>query len=241
MGDGSSQSGEAGGKVAFIVLCQGHSGTTLLASLLDSHPEITCFDELFNDNSNQRRAFRLSGFDDPREYFRDLVRTTDSRAVGLKLPVANMRKYHPDAIELLRDPELRVIRLRRNLLAKIVSQRLTASMEGRRRHLRPYGARQVTLDPRPSLRLLRDLEFENRILDELARGHPTVQLTYEELLADPAIEHVQRFLGVDPRPLKSEEVKRRTTPLSETIGNWDEIAAALRGTALERYLDEPAP
>ena len=62
MGDGSSQLPEAGGKVAFVILCQGHSGTTLLASLLDSHPAITCFDELFNDNSNHERAFRRSGF-----------------------------------------------------------------------------------------------------------------------------------------------------------------------------------
>jgi hypothetical protein len=35
-------------------------------------------------------------------------------------------------------------------------------------------------------------------------------------------------------------VKRRTVPLSETIENWDEIAALLRGTAHERYVDEPA-
>ena len=86
-----------------------------------------------------------------------------------------------------------------------------------------------------------EVEFENRILDELAHRNPTLHLTYEELLADPGIEHVQRFLGVEPRPLTSGEVKRRTTPLSETIRNWDDIVAELRGTKLERYLQDPSP
>src|SRR5438093_4907832 len=156
MGDRSSQHREAARKAAFVILCQGHSGTTLLASLLDSHPEITCFDELFNDH--HKRGFLQSGFDDPGEYFRDLVRVTDSPVVGLKLPWANMRRYHPDAIKLLRDPELRVIRLRRNLLAKMVSQRLTSETEGRGRRLRPYGARHVRLDPKLTARKLGDLE-----------------------------------------------------------------------------------
>ena len=91
------------------------------------------------------------------------------------------------------------------------------------------------------MRKLRYLEYENRLLDGLTHVKPTIQLTYEELVADPGIEHVQRFLGVEPRPLSSGTSKRRRLPSREMIANWDEIAAELRGSGLEGYLDEEAP
>jgi hypothetical protein len=227
-------------KTGFIILSQGHSGTTHLASLLDSHPDIVCFGELFNDNHNSGRSFHASGHEDPRAFFRDLVAHTDARAVGFKLGAWGMRLHHPDALEIVEEPDLHIIRLRRNPLAKLVSTRLSNVRTGTDRR-RSYRRKPVMLKPKATVRSLRSLEFENRLLDGLTRGKPTIQLTYEQLVADPTIEHVQQFLGVEPRPLSSATSKHRTRPLREMIVNWDEIAAELHASGLRQYLDEEAP
>jgi hypothetical protein len=223
-------------KTPFIILCQGHSGTTYLASLLDSHPDIACYGELFNDKSNRRNqlAFHASGHKDPRAFFRELVARTNARAVGFKLGAWGMRMYHPEAVDIVKEPGLHVIRLRRNPLAKLLSTRLSGAR-------RSYRREPVRLPPQATVRSLRYLEFENMLLDGLTQGKATIQLTYEELVADPAIEQVQRFLGVEPRPLNSTTSKRRTRPLREMIVNWDEIATELQASGLRQYLDGEAP
>jgi len=43
----------------------------------------------------------------------------------------------------------------------------------------------------------------------------------------------QKFLGVLPRKLESQQVKIHTRPLSEQIQNWDEVLARLKGTKYE--------
>ena len=228
-------------KTPFVILCQGHSGTTYLASLLDSHPDIACYGELFNDRSSRRSelSFRASDHEDPRAFFRDLVARTDALAVGFKLGAWGMRMHHPEAAEIVEEPGLHIIRLRRNPLAKLVSTRLSNVRSGKDGR-RSYRQDPVRLDPKATMRSLRYLDYENRLLDGLAQGSPTVQLTYEELVADPTIEHVQRFLAVEPRPLHSPSSKRRPRPLPEMIVNWAELAAELRASGLERYLDEGA-
>src|SRR2546423_405403 len=117
-------------QATFAILCLGRVGSELLVSLLDSHPDIRCHGELFaRPYGAPEEGFVHSEHDDPRRYISELATRCDEAAFGLKLDYAAIQA-HPDAVTLLDDAELRVVRLtRENRLAQHVSAVLAYKTE----------------------------------------------------------------------------------------------------------------
>lgn len=232
-------------RLDFVILCLGRTGSTHLQSLLDSHPDIRCYGELFTDvdlatghGEARAQTFIGSGHESPDEYLSELTAGVDARAVGFKLPNNSLRAF-PRADSVFAHPDLKVVRLsRRNLLALLVSRRMLAATGVPQSTHGSYGDARVHIEPQRCLTAFRHMEADERRLDELAAGHEIFRLTYEELVAGRRLEDLQRFLGVEPQPLRSWFSQLRTRPLSETIENWDELDAALRGTRYEAFLTE---
>jgi hypothetical protein len=227
-----------GNPITFVILCLGRTGSSHLVALLDSHPEIRCFGELFpHERGTLDEEYAPHWRSDPLEYVAELTATVTKPAVGFKLPLGSIQA-HPDALRLVEPDDLRVIRLSRlNLLALFVSRRLLASTrESESRG--DYGGATVALDPKQCLAMFRRTEEHERYLDGLAAGKPTVRITYEEVTAGERLPEVQRFLGVEPVALKSGHRRARKRSLSETIENWPEVEDALRGSAYERFLQD---
>ena len=96
-------------------------------------------------------------------------------------------------------------------------------------------APSVVLD---ASKLVRDFEAAWRQADEAKsffEGHPAVELTYEQLVADPlrSLARVQELLGTPPANLSTKTRKLQRRPLSEVVSNWDEVRRALAGTRWE--------
>lgn len=232
-------SGRSATGLTFVILCLGRTGSTHLGSLLGSHPDVHCFGELFTDRKGTLdEAFIKSPIEDPVEYVAQLTEPLTESAIGFKLPLNSIRK-HPEAVRLLEDDELRVIRLRRlNLLALFASRRLLATTRVSRSTRGDYGDTTVTLDPKQCLAVFRRTEEHDRYLDELAAGKPVFDITYEDLAVGRGLDELQRFLGVEPVMLESRFKRLRSRPLSETIENWPEVESALRGSPYERFLED---
>lgn len=226
-------------RLTFVILCLGRTGSTHLQSLLDSHPDVRCFGELFTHNAHTfDDVFLASEHDDAVEYLREVTGSVEEPVVGFKLPVNSIRA-HEQVLEIFRQPSLRVIRLsRRNLLALYVSRRLLATTRVPQSTHGSYGETRLRLDPQQALGAFRRMEEHERWLDDLAEGHPTFALAYEDLIGGSGLDGLQGFLGVEPRPLESHFEKLRTRPLEETVENWDELVEALRGTRYEAFLVE---
>lgn len=224
-----------------MILCQGRTGSSHLVSLLDSHPDVRCFGELFtNDQRARGPLYRSSGHDDVHEYAAELTVGIDARAVGLKLPVNSVRA-HPASLTLLEDRELRVIRLfRRNLLAQYVSRRLQNTTGVGQSLWGSYGDTRVRLDPATCLEVFESMGSQERMLDDAARHNPVRRLAYEDLVAGRDLDELQRFLGVEPRPLSSWFERLRTRPLNEVVENWDEVESTLRPTRYAPFLEDAA-
>jgi hypothetical protein len=134
-----------------------------------------------------------------------------------------------------------VVRLSRtNLLAQLVSRRMLAATRVAHSIYGSYGDATVRIEPEQAVQALARMEDDEHELDRLAQGLATLRLTYEQLAGGGRLEDLQRFLGVSPRPLRSWFTKLRTRPLTETVDNWDELAAALRHTPYARFLGEEA-
>lgn len=225
--------------ITFVILCLGRTGSTHLQSLLDSHPDIRCFGELFTGNAHTfDEVFLASPHDDPAAYLEELTRPVEARAVGFKLPVNSIRA-HPQVVEAVTDPKLQIIRLfRSNLLALLVSRRLLAATGVPQSTHGSYGDVRVRLEPRILPRTFERMEAHERWLDELAGGRSTFRLAYEDLIEGRGIDDLQRFLGVETRPLRSWFEKLRNLPLSDAVENWGEVAQALSGTRFEHFLTD---
>jgi hypothetical protein len=223
----------------FAIVCLGRTGSTHLVSLLNSHPEVRCFGEIFTHHeSTLDEAFVNSPLDDPVEYVAQLTAPLSEQAVGFKLPLNSIRA-HPGSLRVLDRDGMRIVRLRRlNLLALLASRRLLASTRVPQSTHGDYGDATVVLDPKQSLAVFRRMDEHERYLDGLANGKPVFQIAYEDLAAGRQLEEIQSFLGVEPVALRSDFKRVRSRPLSETIENWSEIESALRGTPYERYLED---
>lgn len=225
--------------LTFVIACLGRTGSTHLVSLLDSHPDIRCFGELFTQHEGTLdEAFVTSPIDDPVEYVAQLTAPLHERAVGFKLPLNSIRA-HPEALRVVEDDGVRVVRLRRlNLLALLASRRLLATTRVPQSTHGDYGDATVVIDPQQALSVFKLTDEHERYLDGLADGKPVFQITYEDLAAGRSLDDLQSFLGVDPVPLRSMFKRVRSRSLAETIENWEEVEAALRGTPYARFLED---
>jgi hypothetical protein len=221
----------------FVILCLGRTGSTHLQSMLDFHSQARCHAEIFGDGKPP--TFATSGDDDPKAFLDRMLAGGGERAVGFKLPI-NSIELTPEAATLVRDdPEIAAIRLsRRNRLAQLVSRQLLATTGVSQSIFGSYGDATVRLEPRACLAALDRIEADEAALDALCADHPTFRIDYEELGDERRLDELQRFLGLEPEPLRSWYERLRTRPLTDTVSNWDEVAAALAGTRHEPFLDE---
>jgi len=223
--------------VRFVILCLGRTGSSHLQSLLDSHPSIRCFGELFSDAAPpQSPAFVNSPGEDPAAYLEDTFGACEVPVVGFKLPMNSIKALPASARIVAEDPAIRVIRLSRaNLLAQLVSRRLQRTTKVSHSLQGGYAGATVHIDVDWALQALERIERDEGALDGLADGHLCHRILYEELDDGERIEDVQRFLGVEPAALRSWFEKLRQRPLHETVDNWDELVAKLRDTRFRHF------
>jgi LPS sulfotransferase NodH len=222
----------------FLILTAGRTGSSHLVSLLDSHPELCCFGELFRQAEASFPFFYVNTpHTDPRDYLASLAGRVGNRLMGFKL-TAHCMTIHPEAASLLQDARVRVILLRRaNLLAQAVSGSLAKATDvwhstGPERD--PNA--QVRIEPKRIVGTLVKLQEQQIALAALCQGHPVFDLSYEDLATGNRLDDLQRFLGVESRPLTSRYRRLDPRPLREKIENWEEVRAALAGTQFEGLL-----
>jgi hypothetical protein len=141
-------------------------------------------------------------------------------------------------LDLFHDTRRHVVRVRqRNRLAQFVASVLPEY--GSYQHDGLYAEpAPVRIDLDQCLRSLHDRFLADRILDELVRHSPAIDVELEELDGDATLVAMQRFLGVTPTTLSSPLQRPPAKPVREVIENWDDVESILRGTVWEPFIDE---
>lgn len=237
----------------FVVLATPRSGSNWLCSLLDSHPDVLCHHELFNPQgihtALSQRAVNL-GFGSVKARDRDpqallekvWQRHLGRQAVGFKL---NRGQAPRILTRVLADRAIRkIVIYRRNPIRSYVSERI-AERSG---EWESYAGMKISPSPRPVLvtpeGLHRHAEenraFYNSLDEALGRsGQHAFRLAYEEVGKTAVQQRLLSDLGVAPEvPLKAGTRRQNPAPLRRLIANFDALAEDLRGTALERDLQE---
>jgi LPS sulfotransferase NodH len=242
----------------FVVLTTQRSGSSWLIDLLNEHPAVVAYPELFR--VGETAVYEYGASDVPLfevmvqpgiwsvsrrlvrwryRYVRSVYRAhPHAQAVGFKLMYDHTRD-HPGLMSILALARVRVVHLvRRGHLGALVSFDLA---EQRRRWFYREGEEiapsRVRVEPQELLRRLEEREGEiERFRRRLARRPvPVLEVTYEDLLEqrDEVLRSVLGFLGVAPADtaLKSSLVRvSRPEQLASRIENYEEIRSALAGT-----------
>lgn len=240
----------------FLVLGRSRVGSNLLRGLLNAHPQIETFGEIFRDTSCmdwdhigyfQTRAMQPALVQDPVRFVADKVFGRYPRrigAVGFKLFYYHAREGAAASIwPYLRDrSELKIIHLkRRNLLATHLSRKRAAVTN-----------RWVNTTGRPDEPLVLSLDFDECLNDFVQTraweeegdryfaGHPRLEVVYERLATDHGaeVQALQAFLEVPAQPARPTTFKQVAQPLSAMIANYAELKARFKGTVWEEFFDD---
>jgi hypothetical protein len=221
----------------FVVLSRSRTGSNLLASFFNSHPQAHVEGEILG---------RLEG----RDVGRVLGRVWGPQAHYVRAKGFKLFYYHPlDGCpqvlwtRIVEVPGLHVIHLkRRNILRTLVSRKI-ASARGewiRAGRTVSRGGIPVRFDREEleeGFRQTREWEEQG---DERMATLPSVVLVYEDLIADPVGEfnRATRLLGLRDSAPSSEFQRQNPEPLADLIENFDELRRGFRGTAWEEFFDE---
>jgi LPS sulfotransferase NodH len=240
----------------FVILARSRTGSNLLRSLLNSHPQIVVFSEVFRNPDAIDWGFpgyRQSPRDarlmrqDPVAFLENRIFAGQPRnvaAVGFKLFYYHAREPQlaPLWPYLAQADDIKIIHLkRRNILRTHLSrERAIRTDEWARLDDAPRPETPIHLDYE---RCLADFEQTRRWeeeMDAFFAGREMLQLTYEALVADMTgeMDRVQAFLGVPRRDLTPLTKKQAQKPLSAAIANYDELKARFAGTPWAAFFED---
>ena len=235
----------------FIILAAPRTGSNLLCTLLNSHPEVLCHHELFNPNGIfSALDYRDGTLDlgsmeardrDPFLFLQRVwVHPQGASCVGFK-----MTRGQNDVVmrTLIEDPGvLKIVLYRRNRLKTFVSEQL--AMQTDRWEVYTMGE-LATATPKlqvdvESFKAHCDLNerFYQDIQNSLQSSRqPWIETTYETILAGSEHVRLLEFLGVGATRarLAQSSIKQSDTDLRTHIENYEELELALEGS---EYLAE---
>ena len=240
----------------FIVLGRSRVGSNLLRGLLNAHPQVLAYGEVFRDTRAQdwdhtgyfqaaSDAALLQG--EPVRFIEARVfgrYPRGVRAVGFKLFYYHARDGAQAGVWpcLLARRDLRVIHLKRGNLLETHLSRKRAALTGQWVNTSGQQERAVTLslDFDEMLADFQQTRAWEADCDRAFADHPLAQVQYERLAADYVSEarRLQEFLGVEPRAVAPSTFQQSRQPLSATITNYHELKARCAGTPWSDFFTE---
>lgn len=220
----------------FIVLSRSRTGTNLLLSYLNSHPNIRAEGELFR---------RLNG----RSYKSILSKTFSKQPFYIQAKGFKIFYYHPlddSSSHIWKDlnnlASLSVIHMkRRNIFRTLISRKIAGSQN-------VWKATSSN-----DLRMNKSIMFSVEELehgfkqtrkwerggDELFRNHPVLSVYYEDLVEDVegTFAEITNFLGVRCIKPKTKMLKQNPETQIDLVTNYSELRQVFSGTKWESFFE----
>lgn len=221
----------------FILLANIRTGSTLLASLLNAHPDICCDGERFADASFSAEAAH--------QHLQQRIAQTTTAAYGF---IFRLGQIH-DASQSLSHHFLntlvangwRILFLRRENLMRQALSRLVAQQHATWHISERTALPAIPIDCTKLLATMRRFEISNALYAQWTRAVPHTALVYEHDLRDAhhhqaTVNRICKTLSL-PNKRVTTKLTRSTAPhLRDVVTNYDEVVACLAGTRYAVYL-----
>jgi len=223
----------------FIVLSRSRTGSNLLISFLNSHPNISAEGEIFSElNGRNYKDVLATAF---------AAQSYQTRAKGFKIFY-----YHPQDdesgdlwVDLVNMENLYVIHLkRRNILRVLVSRKIAESQD-------LWEVTDSTVRDSHSEKCIRMTVEElasgfqqtnawEKAGDDMFGERPLMTVYYEELVDRPETSYrkIADFLGVRFMPPQTSLKKQNPEKLCDLLTNYEELKNAFTGTEWQSFFEE---
>lgn len=238
--------------INFVIIAELRSGYQLLATLLNSNPELLCFGEIFG----RKREVRIKSLFNNKipvlenensavEYVHNILtkhaKYTNRKAFGFKLNYVDCLE-NQNWLPLWNEIEhnkWHVIHLKRlNILDRAISEKL-AIKQWRWNHEQYDTKIRLTFDEL-EFYYNRAKEWQERTNNRF-RECPIYNLTYEDLTQNKikTCEEIQKFLEVSPRKLWSKMPKQRVGGQSTFLVNYRHLySQCIKHPIYKQYLTD---
>jgi LPS sulfotransferase NodH len=247
----------------FVVLSTQRSGSTWVVDMLNSHPRVLAYSELFMHGGEGRPKWgteqdllywqtfiaEKGGGRLRRQYWlwhylgRAFAARPGIDAVGFKLMYSQLTRIAKPLMPALWLRRARIVHLlRRNALDVVLSKKAGEARQGVLHARSGDGVQPVRLQLDTDELLERMVAHERQIEGARVRfkhvGVPYQEVFYEDLVANEkeGFDSLFRSLGVEPAPVSSSLQKVNPTAHEELIENYAEVRDALEGTRYAHQL-----
>lgn len=240
--------------IPFIITGGPRSGSTMLQTLLDSHPNAICMHELLRDSTGtaafrrhclgrRKQLMELREQDMPAFVHEVLTLPHPPwiRALGFKALYTQPRKsgaVRQQTWEGLRQiPGLRVIWIQRNLIRCVVSFAIAKQTQG---WIGKKTREPVAVDVDYVLRRLAVEEKRAEEVKSYLQGIDIISVSYERVRAHPVAEMsiIQKALSLPVRSVQTSLQRQNPQPLAQLVSNYADLQQALLDTRWGGLLDE---
>lgn len=166
--------------------------------------------------------------------------TALENSVGFQLMYGQLSYYR--ALQAwITNRNLNIIHLiRQNALKKLLSG-IVAKKTGQFHFARNGSKQKVFLNPKTIVTQLDKIVSLRKEMKKKFPGNPYLEITYERFLSDHFEEskRIFAFLRIEESKMEFPDFLKKLNPdhLEDLIGNYDEIAIALKGTSYQEFLD----
>jgi len=220
----------------FIILSRSRTGSNLLLSYLNVHPNIIANHEIFQRPSKKSYQRILEG------QFRKYPKSV--KAVGFKIfynhPLGE--ENHDLWAELMDMKNLYIIHLkRRNILRTLLSLKLALESDKWIKYSpdqqRVYMKKAVSFEAKDLERGFKQTRQWEQQGYAMFKDHPLLTIWYQELENKPneTFNKVAAFLGLEPCEIRTYLQKQNPEKSSDLIMNFEELKNNFLGTPWESY------
>jgi len=254
-------------RTRFCVLTTARSGSTWLATLLDSHPDVKSYEEPFiwrEQRSNWREkvptyyeykktrvCFSIFTVFRYVDLITDFRLFPSARVVGFKVMYAHLRHFPGILLKLVISRFKLVHLVRQNFLDIYISREVASQLAILHSNLLDPSStaedRRVRIDTDMMLADLKRFKRNSEIFRHFLKLLPieVLEVSYEELVDthSQVLEKLGLFLGiaVDSQSLHSGLKRLGSGSYREKIENYGEVHRALIGTDFYRFLEAESP
>jgi LPS sulfotransferase NodH len=231
-------------KTPFVVLGTQRSGTTLLITLLDSHPEIFCAGEIFNTNPTKIHHDEFSYRNNKNKKIYEFLdyfykKNNKFKAVGFKLMLDQL-KLHPDILNFIKNNNLKIISMERENTLKTYISHLIAKKTNIWASGSPVKQVRISIDTASIIAELDAIVQKKEENEKISSKFDCLKVTYENLTTnkEKTVRVILNFINVNDRfiELKTSQTKINSDELKDVIENYEEVYTVLKNTSYEKYL-----
>ncbi len=243
----------------FVILCNGRSGSNMLVSFLNSHPNIKCFSEIFHQHAprfgfpyqtflseEKLKALRKKSISD--FLYKYIFKGTSPRiqAVGFKLIYWHCEgnDWEANIIPTLESIEnLKIIHLtRKNKLDQFISGKIAHENKKwvARQSSEVIPLNSLNIDPKECVeKILENISLEVKYSKRFAESK-IIHVSYEDILTqeNQTLSSIQSFLGVTNKQLKTRTIRQIQKPKNQFVDNYSELKLYFQNTDFTQYFDE---